>query len=168
MIESLKEKLPDLDDKTLEKELEKNNIEIPGGYNRGLAISKLFEKYFEETLIQPTFVIDYPKETTPLCKTHREDANLVERFELYIGGMELANGYSELNDPALQEMLFKEESKKRKKGDVEAHQYDEDFVEALKWGMPNAGGVGIGIDRLIMLLTNKNSIKEVILFPIQA
>jgi lysyl-tRNA synthetase class 2 len=155
-------------DEELQRMLEERGIELPGGYSRGLALAKLFEDEWEEKLIQPTFVMDYPQETTPLCKPHRSEPGLVERFELYIGGLEVANGYSELNDPLLQEALFREQAARRKMGDVEAHQYDADFVEALRWGMPPAGGVGIGIDRLIMVLSGKDSIKEVILYPMLA
>ncbi len=154
-------------DEEIKSLLEEYKIKMPQ-YNRGIAIGKLFERVCEEDLIQPVFVIDHPRETTPLCKLHREDDRLIERFELYIGGVELANGYTELNDPQLQEKFFREETERRTLGDEEAHQYDEDFVEALRWGMPPTGGVGIGIDRLTMLLTGNTSIKEVILFPILA
>ena len=154
-------------DEKLKEMLEKYNLKLPA-YNRGQALGKLFEKLCEDELIEPVFVIDHPKETTPLCKIHRDNPALVERFELYIGGMELANGYSELNDPQLQEELFREEAERRDLGDVEAHEYDEDFIEALRWGMPPTGGVGIGIDRLVMVLTQKDSIKEVLLFPMMA
>ena len=154
-------------DEELKGMLEKYNLKLPL-YNRGQALGKIFEKLCEEELIEPVFVIDHPKETTPLCKIHRDDPSLVERFELYIGGMELANGYSELNDPQLQEELFREEAERRDLGDVEAHKYDKDFIEALRWGMPPTGGVGIGIDRLVMVLTQKESIKEVLLFPMMA
>lgn len=145
--------------------LQRINLPIPGGYNRGLAIAQIFEYYCEEHLIQPTFIVDYPKETVPLCKIHRDDPNLIERFELYINRMELANAYSELNDPILQENLFEEELARRNLGDEKAHPYDEDFLEALRFGMPPTGGLGIGVDRLVMILTGNTSIKEVILFP---
>jgi len=152
-------------DEEIKKLLEKYNIKMVR-YERGLALGKLFDRICEENLIQPVFIIDHPKETTPLCKLHRENEELIERFELYIGGMEIANGYTELNDPQLQEKFFREETERRTLGDEEAHQYDEDFIEALRWGMPPTGGVGIGIDRVTMILTGKTSIKEVILFPI--
>ncbi len=154
-------------DEEIQALLEEYNIKMPR-YERGLALGKLFERVCEEDLYEPVFVIDHPKETTPLCKLHREDPRLVERFELYIGGIELANGYTELNDPELQEKFFRDEVERRTLGDEEAHQYDEDFVEALRWGMPPTGGVGIGVDRLTMVLTGKESIKEVILFPMIA
>ncbi len=169
MLDMLAEKgiTDDTPDNEIKKLLDKYNIKMPR-YERGLALGKLFERICEDELIQPVFVIDHPRETTPLCKLHREDPRLVERFELYIGGVELANGYTELNDPELQEKFFREETERRTLGDEEAHQYDADFVEALRWGMPPTGGVGIGIDRLAMILTGKESIKEVILFPMLA
>ncbi len=151
-----------MSDEEIKSLLEK---EIPGGYNRGLAIAALFEQFCEKKLIQPTFVIDHPKETTALCKIHRKDPRLIERFELYIAGMELANAYTELNDPQVQHEFFMEETKRRILGDEEAQQYDKDFIEAMRYGMPPTGGLGIGIDRLVMILTGKTSIKEVIPFP---
>ncbi len=155
------ESTPDNEIKAL---LEKYNIKM-AKYERGLALGKLFDRICEDELIEPVFVIDHPKETTPLCKLHRKNPELIERFELYIGGMEIANGYTELNDPELQEKFFRDEAERRTLGDEEAHQMDMDFVEALRWGMPPTGGVGIGIDRVTMILTGKTSIKEVILFP---
>ncbi len=152
-------------DEELMEELEKLGITLRGGYNRGLAIEKIFEAYCEKHLIRPTFVMDYPKETSPLCKPHREDPTLIERFEAFIAGMEIANAYTELNDPVLQEQFFMEQQERKMRGDVEAHEYDEEFVEALRYGMPPTGGLGIGIDRLVMILTGCPSIKEVILFP---
>lgn len=156
-----------LNDADLRALLAEHEIEIPGGYNRGLAIAELFEKLVEDQLIQPTFVMDYPKETTPLCKPHRENPDLIERFELYIAGMELANAYTELNDPFLQKEFFEAELKRHQAGAEETHPYDWDFVEALEYGMPPAGGMGLGVDRLVMLLVGTHSIKEVIPFPIQ-
>jgi lysyl-tRNA synthetase class 2 len=154
-----------LSDEEIKRLLDEKGIKVRGGYNRGLAIAELFEATCEGHLWQPTFVMDYPKETTPLCKLHRENPDLIERFELYIAGMELANAYSELNDPVLQRQFFEEELKRKKMGNEEAHPYDEEFVEALEYGMPSTGGVGIGIDRLVMILTGAESIKEVIPFP---
>jgi len=135
------------------------------GYNRGLFIAQLFDHFCQSSLIQPTFVTDYPKETVPLCKIHRGDPDLIERFELFINGMEMANAYTELNDPVLQQRLFEEEMSRARDGDADAHPYDEDFLEAMRYGMPPTGGLGVGIDRLVMLLTNNTSIKETILFP---
>ena len=135
------------------------------GYNRGLFIAQLFDRLCQGSMIQPTFVTDYPKETVPLCKAHRGDPDLIERFELFISGMEVANAYTELNDPVLQQRLFQEEMRRAEEGDAEAHPYDEGFLEALRYGMPPTGGLGVGIDRLVMLLTDNTSIKETILFP---
>ncbi len=152
-----------LSDSDLKKLLKENQLELDT-FKRGLAIAELFDHFCEEKLIQPTFVIDYPKETTPLCKPKRGNKDLIERFELFINGWEFANAYSELNNPELQEKFFKEQADQgRAKG--ENHPVDEDYVEALKYGMPPAGGLGIGIDRVVMLLTNSATIKDVILFP---
>lgn len=134
-------------------------------YNRGLYIVEIFEELVEDKLIEPTFILDHPKESTPLCKLHRNDPNLVERAEGYILGVEIANIYTELNDPIIQNKLLLEQAKMRELGFEEAHEYDKDFVESLMYGMPPAGGLGIGIDRVVMLLLGLNSIKEVILFP---
>lgn len=148
----------------LKKFCNENKIE-PKDYSKGMMAAAIFEKFCEEKLIQPTFVIDHPKETSPLCKAHRKDPELIERFEPFCMGVELGNAYSELNNPKIQEEMFKEQSEKRKKGDEEAHPYDADFVESLKYGMPPTGGLGLGIDRMIILLTNQPSIKDIILFP---
>jgi lysyl-tRNA synthetase class 2 len=165
--EALGKNVEKMSDEELKELMQKYQL-VPRGnsYIRGLMIEKLFDKLVSPNLIQPTFVTDYPIETTPLCKPHRSKEGLVERFELFIAGIEFANAYTELNDPVLQDKLFREEQELMKKGDQEAHPYDKDFIRALSYGMPPTGGLGIGIDRLIMLLTNNQSIKEIIPFPI--
>lgn len=131
----------------------------------GLIVAKLFDHYYEADLIQPTWVLEYPKETTPLCKPSREDSKkLIERTEAYVLGGELCNGYSELNDPILQRKFF-EEQKDQGRAKGEQHPLDEDFLDALGYGMPPAGGMGLGIDRLVMYLTDSATIRDVIFFP---
>ena len=124
-----------------------------------------FEHQIEHTLIQPTFIIDFPKSISPLSKASPGDPAVAERFELFINGMEVANGFSELNDPREQYERFVDQMAERERGDEEAMVLDEDYIRALSYGMPPAAGIGIGIDRLVMLLTNKHSIRDVILFP---
>ncbi len=137
---------------------------MAAGFNRGVAIATLFE-LVEPHLIQPTFVYDFPKETTALCKLKENDSTLIERFEPYIAGMEIGNAYSELNDPLIQKEFFTQQVKAAKSGDQEAHPMDKPFLEAMEYGMPPVGGLGIGIDRIVMLLTNSQNIRDVILFP---
>ena len=133
---------------------------------KGHALVELFERNIESTLIQPTIVYDYPVEVSPLSKNKPDDPDFVERFEIYVAGMEIGNAFTELNDPREQRRRFEMQLAMREKGDEEAHQMDEDYVRALSYGMPPAGGEGIGIDRLTMILTNSRSIRDVILFPL--
>jgi lysyl-tRNA synthetase class 2 len=131
----------------------------------GKLLGALFEEVVEPNLIQPTFIYDFPVELSPLSKRKDEDPRFVERFELFAGGLELANAYSELNDPEEQRRRFEDQLEERARGDLEAHEMDEDYIRALRYGMPPTAGEGIGIDRLTMILTNSSSIREVILFP---
>ncbi len=156
------ERMPDHELKTF---VSRNKIELNGEYNRGLAINAIFEHFCESKFIQPTFVMHHPKETTPLCKELRGHPDLIERFEPFVNGWELGNAYSELNNPIVQKRLLEEQAAKGRGGYEEAHQMDEDFIRALEYGMPPTGGLGLGIDRMVMLLTDSATIRDVILFP---
>ena len=171
MIDSIKE-VTGIDFNTIETDEEavklakERNIEIPNGKEtRGNVISLFFDEYVEKTLVQPTFIYDYPIEISPLAKKCDNDPRLTQRFEAFIGGREYGNAFSELNDPIDQYERFKEEIRARENGDDEAGMMDEDFINALEYGMPPTGGEGIGIDRLVMLLTDSASIRDVLLFP---
>ena len=169
MLDALK-KYADLDlskmDEAQMKQLLNNyNIWYEGDFTWGIGVQLLFEELVEDKLIQPVHIIDHPKESTPLCKLHRKDPRLIERFESFCLCMELCNAYSELNDPILQKSLLVEQAEKLRAGADEAHPMDEDFVESIEYGLTPAGGLGIGIDRMAMLLTGSESIRDVILFP---
>lgn len=149
----------------LKKKTKELNINVTGIEGKGKLIDEIFSEIIEPELIQPTFVMDYPLELSPLAKKHRSKEGVVERFEAYFGGKEICNAFSELNDPVDQRQRFMDQGKMREEGDEEAHQIDEDFIRALEYGMPPTAGLGIGIDRLVMVLTNQSSIRDVIFFP---
>ena len=140
-------------------------IEIEGLFGKAKLIDEIFSQVVEPEIVQPTFVVDYPLILSPLAKKHRSKAGLVERFEGYIAGKEICNAFSELNDPVDQRKRFEDQVKMREAGDEEAQQVDEDFLRSMEYGMPPMAGLGIGIDRLVMLLTNQSSIRDVIFFP---
>ncbi|MBF0286823.1 MAG: lysine--tRNA ligase [SAR324 cluster bacterium] len=154
-----------LHDHEVQNLLAEKGWELDGEFSRGRALVKIFEETCETKLIQPIFVLDYPQESTPLCKTHRKQPQFVERFEAYVNCWEIANAYSELNDPIEQRRLLEEQTERGRGGESETHPYDEDFIRAMEYGMPPMGGIGMGIDRMIMLLTNQSNIRDVILFP---
>ena len=169
ILDAIKEKtgydLNGMDEAQIREVCKKLNMEIDETMGKGKLIDEIFGEFCEGTFIQPTFITDYPVEMSPLTKMHRSKPGLTERFELMVNGKELANAYSELNDPIDQEERFKEQMRLADKGDDEAMIIDQDFLRALQYGMPPTSGIGIGIDRLVMLMTGKTYIQEVLFFP---
>jgi len=155
-----------MDESMLKKTADQLGVETDNTMGKGKIIDAIFGDKCESNFIQPTFITDYPKEMSPLTKIHRDDSSLTERFELIVNGKEIANAYSELNDPIDQKERFENQLELSKKGDLEAGEFiDFDYLRALEYGMPPTSGIGIGIDRLVMLMTNNSSIQEVLFFP---
>ncbi len=169
MYDSIKEytgiDVSEMDEQGLRETAKKLHIELEPGSGSGKIIDEIFSAKVEHNLIQPTFITDYPLSMSPLAKSHRDKPGLVERFELMVGGQELCNAFSELNDPIDQRARFEEQAKLRARGDDEAMQLDEDFLRSLEIGMPPTAGLGFGIDRLTMIMTGEDSIRDVVLFP---
>ena len=169
MLDAIKEyagvDISEMNEAEIRSACKKLNVPVDETMGKGKLIDEIFGEKCEGNYIQPTFIIDYPKEMSPLCKQHRDNPELTERFELMICGKEVANAYSELNDPIDQRERFEEQLKLSEKGDDEAMFIDNDFIRALEYGMPPTSGLGIGMDRLIMFLTNNQSIQEVLFFP---
>jgi lysyl-tRNA synthetase class 2 len=158
-------RLADADDEALKDLLRQRDVPDIDPLPRGKLIDEIFKEYVEPRLVQPTLVVDFPIEISPLAKPKRGDPKLAERFELFINGGEIANAFSELNDPDDQRLRFEAQRAARAAGDADAHLVDEDYLRALEYGMPPTGGCGMGVDRLIMILAGKESIRDVILFP---
>ena len=156
---------PEMTDKAAHKAAEKIGLDVRPGAGAGSIIAEAFETHVEPTLWEPTVVLDFPKEVSPLARDHRSRPGLVERFEVIVAGRELANAFSELNDPVEQRRRFEAQVVARDAGDSEAHHMDEDYLRALEYGLPPTGGMGLGIDRLVMLLTDQAAIRDVLLFP---
>ena len=164
--EYAQEDLSEMDGNELVRFAKSKSLDLENNMNYGQVLNKIFDEIVEPNLIDPIFVTDYPKAISPLAKEDRGgNPNIVERFELFISGMEFANAFSELNDPIEQRNRLESQAHLRELGDVEAQVVDENFLQAMEVGMPPTSGVGIGVDRLVMLLTQQKSIKDVILFP---
>ena len=161
----LKLDIDSLDDKELKKLIKNYNIKLEGELSRGMAIELLFSELIGKKIVEPTIIYDYPAETSVLAKTKEDNKDIAERFEPFIFGMEIGNSYSELNDPKKLQENWRNQEELLKKGNFEAQKTDKDFLRALSYGMPPASGLGIGMDRLIMILTDSVSIRDVILFP---
>jgi lysyl-tRNA synthetase class 2 len=145
--------------------VEAAGTEVHPSWGPGRLIAELFEQHVEPYIWEPTFVLDHPEETSPLARAHREGGSVVERFELIVAGAELVNAFSELNDPLEQRARFEAQAEARASGEADTHPLDEDYLLALEYGLPPTGGLGLGVDRLVMLVTDQASIREVLLFP---